>query len=46
MYTHMSCDGFFPMGHKEFGSLLITDNTLLAKTKPARRKGEPPDPAL
>jgi hypothetical protein len=24
----VSCHGFFPTGHKEFGSLLITDSTL------------------
>jgi hypothetical protein len=26
--THMSCHGFFLMGHKEFGNLLITDSTI------------------
>jgi hypothetical protein len=28
IYTHVSCHGFFPIGHKEFGILLITDSTM------------------
>jgi hypothetical protein len=27
IYTYVSYNGFFPIGHKEFGSLLITDST-------------------
>jgi hypothetical protein len=30
IYTHVSCHGFFPLGHKEFGSLLIADATATA----------------
>jgi hypothetical protein len=29
----VSCHGFFTVGHKEFGSLLITDSTTAAKTR-------------
>jgi hypothetical protein len=31
------CHGFFPVVHKEFGGLLITDSTLLAALPPCQQ---------
>jgi hypothetical protein len=39
LYTPMSYHGFFPVGHKEFESLLMTDSTTTANTSRGRALG-------
>jgi hypothetical protein len=36
IHTHMSCNGFFPRRHKEFGSLLITEYISAIKRRVGR----------